>query len=512
MTEVDPPAARSQSHSIRALLVDAASAYAEATPAQDILTRLQQRFDEPLRVALAGRIKAGKSTLLNAIVGEQLAPTDTGECTRVVTWYRHGPVPDVRVVGRDGEVERRPVRRVDGRLHLDTGSRDAADVLRLDVTWPSPALERMTVIDTPGLASLSTEVSERTTEALTPSSPGSEVDAVIYLMRHLHTSDAELLEAFREATVGETSAVGTLAVLSRADEIGGGRIDAMVSSAEVARRYAHDPRVRAMALDVFPVAGLLAEGARTLRQLDYDALREIAHLDPRDREGLLVSADRFATSAALPLEVATPEVRSELLSRLGTFGVRLSTALLRGPVRDATTLAHELTRRSGLGPLTAALSGQLAQRAEVLKGRAVLAALERVLIDHPVTDGEELAARADELRAGDHAVVELEWLSRLRLGAASDLDAPDRDAAARILGAEGTEPSQRLAADPTSSHEVLRDLSDQAMAQWRTVATDPLSDREAVAVAQVALRSLDGLRADLDARGPRPTSPESAPH
>ena len=69
------------------------------------------RLDGPLRVALVGRVKAGKSTLLNALAGERLAPTDAGECTRVVTEYRHGPVPRVALHGRDGQVRALPVRR-----------------------------------------------------------------------------------------------------------------------------------------------------------------------------------------------------------------------------------------------------------------------------------------------------------------------------------------------------------------------------------------------------------------
>lgn len=499
MTQTPSPTREVDDLDLLGLMDEAAQVYAGHPEALAAVERLRERVREPLRVALAGRIKAGKSTLLNAIVGEQLAPTDTGECTRVVTWYRHGEVPDVRVVGRDGEVERRPVRRVDGRLQLDTGARDAADVLRLEVTWPSPALTRMTVIDTPGLASLSTEVSDRTTEALTPGSRGSEVDAVIYLMRHLHTSDAELLEAFREATVGDSTAVGTLAVLSRADEIGGGRIDAMVSSQDVAARYAHDPRVRAMALDVFPVAGLLAEGARTLRQVDYDALREIAHLGPGARESLLVSADRFASSAVEELVVATPRRRADLLARIGPFGVRLATALLRGPVPDATTLAKELTRRSGLGPLTTALTTQLATRADVLKTRSALAALEQVLDDYPVDGSAELAARAGELHDGDHAIVELDWLARLRLGAATSLDEDQRHAVARLLGAEGTAPAQRLGTAPSSSPQEMREAAHAALGHWRSVAADPLSDREAAAVAQVALLSVDGVLTHLGA-------------
>ena len=56
-----------------------------------------QRLTGPLRVAIAGKIKAGKSTLLNALVGEELAPTDAGECTRIVTWYRRGDQPQVTV-------------------------------------------------------------------------------------------------------------------------------------------------------------------------------------------------------------------------------------------------------------------------------------------------------------------------------------------------------------------------------------------------------------------------------
>ena len=44
-------------------------------------------------------------------------------------------------------------------------------------------------------------------------------------MRHLHATDLKFLEAFKDTAAGKSGTVNALAVLSRADEIGAGRID-----------------------------------------------------------------------------------------------------------------------------------------------------------------------------------------------------------------------------------------------------------------------------------------------
>ena len=77
------------------------------------------RLDEPLRVAIAGKVKAGKSTLLNALVGEELAPTDAGECTRIVTWYRDGITYRVTLEPGQGEPRQVPFTRDGGAIDVD---------------------------------------------------------------------------------------------------------------------------------------------------------------------------------------------------------------------------------------------------------------------------------------------------------------------------------------------------------------------------------------------------------
>jgi predicted GTPase len=61
-----------------------------------------RRLGAPLQVAVVGRIKSGKSTLVNALIGRQVAPTDIGECTRLVTRFSYGTVDHVEVIMADG--------------------------------------------------------------------------------------------------------------------------------------------------------------------------------------------------------------------------------------------------------------------------------------------------------------------------------------------------------------------------------------------------------------------------
>ena len=66
------------------------------------------------------------------------------------------------------------------------------------------------------------------------------------------------------------SPVNAVVVLSRADEIGAARPDALESARPIAARYAADRRVRELASGVVPVAGLLAETGATLRQAQFE--------------------------------------------------------------------------------------------------------------------------------------------------------------------------------------------------------------------------------------------------
>src|SRR4051794_6982916 len=181
-----------------AVFAEALEAYA-GTPEEERLRAVRDRLGGPLRVAIAGRVKAGKSTLLNALIGERLAATDAGECTRVVTWYENGPAERACAHPYAGPPRQIRMDRSGERTVLHLGDFAPDDLDRLVVEVPSARLERLTLIDTPGIGSLSAEVSARTEQALSTTDDSAPVaDAVLYLMRHLHASDVAFLEAFHD--------------------------------------------------------------------------------------------------------------------------------------------------------------------------------------------------------------------------------------------------------------------------------------------------------------------------
>lgn len=469
----------------------------------DELADVARRLDEPLRVAIAGKVKAGKSTLLNALVGEQLAPTDAGECTKVVTWYQHGHTYRVTIDLLDGTSRQARFTREAGAIDIDLDGLGAEQIERIVVEWPTPRLADVTLIDTPGVASINQAVSDRALAFLAPDDDRPvAADAVVYLMRHMHADDLSFLESFHDDELAHPSPVNAIGLLSRADEVAVGRPNAMRVAERIAARYRTDDRLRRLCQTVLPIGGLLAETAATLTQEEFDALGALAGHDRDLIEALMLSADRFV--ADNPACSVPPLVRRHLIGRFGLFGVRIALPMIRqGRATTAGDLAAALDTRSGMEAFRAELLDRFTARRDVLLARSALLAVERAVADGAARPDAvnpdaavELRAEVERIRAGAHAFAEIRLLNDHRRGlvAFAGIDGAEVE---RVLGTDGTAPAARLGLAADAPADAVRSGLLAEIERWRLAGAHPLATREVSDAAAVLVRTCEGALAEL---------------
>jgi hypothetical protein len=346
-------------------------------PIADRLREVRQRLDGPLRVAVAGRLKAGKSTLVNALVRERIAPTDVGECTKVVTWFQYGFPERVTVEPRVGEPWELPLGE---RFALpDELGAETSSIERVVVSLSIEALRAMTIIDTPGLASNTALAADATRELFAIDGASrrgvGQADAILYLFDHqVGSEDLEVLAAIERTGGGmRASAINCLGVLTKTDLLGP-PAEVEVRAAELARR--HGATLKSAVSGVVPVVGLVAEAVESgaFTQRDATTLRSLAALGPDVQERLLLSVERFRA-----LDVPTPAAeRERLLYQLGLFGIGVGLETVAAGRSSSADLTDELRRRSGIGPLRDAVEATFGRYADALQADRAMLALERL--------------------------------------------------------------------------------------------------------------------------------------
>ncbi len=375
---------------------------------QPAVDEVQASLSEPLRLAVVGRVKAGKSTLVNALVGRNVAPTKAGECTKVVTWYRYGSPDRAEIIRRDGVRIALPF---NGELPEDLAGVPVDHIDHLEVHLQAGALRNLTLIDTPGLATTTTENEDGTRRALLgqgvdSSRAASQADAVLYLFRDAERQhEVEFLrdmqDSFGDLGASATTVIG---LLSHADLFGSGPWsgeDPFPIAAGVAARLATERAAELGA--VIPVAGLLAETARTgkLREADARVLAALAEVDP--------VALQLAEHLGPPAGVSMEELNS-LLGKLGPYGVSSARAVAGA---GAEQLLQWLQQISGIGAVEELIHRQFLRRAQALKADHAVAALERAINQAPNRQAGlsvlEAARQGPEL----HTIRELRALSLL---------------------------------------------------------------------------------------------------
>jgi GTP-binding protein EngB required for normal cell division len=229
-------------------LTDIASALGEAEIAQDLAALRDRRAAGQVYVACVGQFKRGKSTLINALLGEPLLPTGVAPVTSAVTVIRDGETRAVHVHFHDRAPE---TIAIDAIAAYATEAQNPDNVKRvsvIDLVEPNHVLANgLVLVDTPGVGS-SSPLAAETTKAFVP-----RIDVALVVLGADPPVTGEELQLL-DAIGAETRE--WLFVLNKADKM---------ADADMAEAYVFTQRVLADRLGVVPDALFIVSALERLQ-------------------------------------------------------------------------------------------------------------------------------------------------------------------------------------------------------------------------------------------------------
>ncbi|MEV0321043.1 dynamin family protein [Streptomyces sp. NPDC050658] len=502
-----------------------------------------RRLGEPMRLAVAGQLKRGKSTLVNALLGEEVVAVGQLETTFNVTEFHHAARPRLTVHYKGD----RPPRDVSPEelARLSVRDADALDTLRgirkLEAGWPNDLLKSFRLIDTPGLASVHRTDAANAAAFLGIQDPAAQAesqavldaigrdaqevhddsvaeldraDAVLFLFtRALGRADIQVVEEFVGAHQSAVNGLRAFGVLTRCDQFWPPaadlpgqpdplEYDPLDAGREIVAGYLGRPALRAAFHTILPVAGLTGLGARTLTDDAYTSLAKLADTDARLLVNRLRNERRFARQEYEDLAVP-PEDRAPLLHRLGAWGVHRACVLIRrgadlvdvqktllaesGVAALRDLIVEHFGNRSGLIKLDSALREATAS---VHRSRALPRDREHGFAFAETVDG--VGAALERFRLSDPGPAEIALLTGVYRG---DYDFTDgeRDEVLLVTGERGRSVAARLGLPADAPLSAFRSALADRRAAWRVRVDDPFHAPPTVLAARTVLRTYDRI-------------------
>ncbi len=146
-------------------------------PLADSFSEIAHKIEENrFYLVIIGLFKRGKSSLINALIGHELAPVAVTPLTSVVTFFEYGTEPKAEVWFQDGGCLSVPLSEVVQYVSEEENPENKKQVQHLRIYANSPILEQVILVDTPGLGSLFSHNSDTTLKFLP------KIDAALFVL------------------------------------------------------------------------------------------------------------------------------------------------------------------------------------------------------------------------------------------------------------------------------------------------------------------------------------------
>jgi hypothetical protein len=337
------------------------------------LKLLASQFRQPFNLAVVGRMKTGKSTLINALVGQPLALSDVEEATATINWICYGDLNETfqfLVHKRDGLTQSLPLNRIgDFAGKEDSNLARVREVAFLQFFAAIESLKRVQIVDTPGTGSAVDEHENVATSFLDPGkiqdsiAEGNKADAVIYVIPPVgRESDVANLEMFGLGRITGGGPYNSICVLHKWDGI---EEEDPASNAQTKADKLKE-QLKDKVITVIPVSGPLALAAKHAPDSYFvDLMAQINCLGEDELKRKLAKSSRW--------DAEQPRFLARMAYNIPWASFVLLCRLIKSEAPDSVSTARHIIRAySRIDDLWQVLEEKFFSRISIIKGLSVL--------------------------------------------------------------------------------------------------------------------------------------------
>lgn len=369
-------------------LANALSPYPFLRQKENELRAVAENLRAPFNVAIFGRMKTGKSSLINALVGKRLAITGVEEATATInrlTYATDERLNQFTVHWQDAQPETFPLERLQAEWSGKTPE-VLARISRaawLELYSDAPALRDIHVTDTPGTGSTAQEHEVIAQQFIN----GQTADALLYVFSPTgRESDEADLQAFRAGCLPGSTLDNSVAVLHKWDHIywDEDNWDSILSKANRVHGF-----MKELVSAVIPVSAPLAMMAKTAPPVFWKNCQNILRMF--DKAAPFDNEKAFLNTLEFQDEWEEVKPRALLYKQAAAMGCPWASFrimlrhIYRNPQAAPAELIYEL---SGLPKLEELLDRQIFSMRSVIQQKQNCARARRVM-DEVYTDIEK---------------------------------------------------------------------------------------------------------------------------